>query len=244
MSFTIPGFELALWWFFLVYLAGAIASFGSRCTGACDYYKSLCLPWWAAPCWLFGLMWFILYGIMAYASYRIRTFGPWLSGVNLVELILFCVLLLVTTLWTWMFFRWRWMLLSFINILVSLGLSIAVLILYWRIDSVAGALFIAPTVWLLYATLLMGVIWWKNRMPSGVAMTTTHSTSTMPLYNQGYHGNQSFLPMTNMYSTTTFGSQYSNDTPAVYASSAQQYQRSFIIPAETPRKLDAFSEAF
>lgn len=155
-------FELALWWFFLVYLTSVIGTMAASRTRTANFYRRLNRPLWAPPSWLFSI-WLILYGIMAYAAYRVRTYGPWVSGVNVVELSLFIVLLVFLALWNWLFFRWLTLLGALIDIIISWILMLVVCILFFIVDWVAGLLMIVPLVWLTFATVLMFYIYTINR---------------------------------------------------------------------------------
>lgn len=186
MAFSISGFELALWWFWQVYLAGAIASLASSRKDSRRFYNYLRRPSFAPPPWTFGVVWFVMYGILAYAAYRVRTYGAWQADVNLIQLILFEILLVIITIWSWLFFRWGRLLLSLIDIALSWLVGVAVTVLFWIRDWIAGLLLTVFMLWISYATLLMIFIYLMNRNRNIPACDSTVTSSAIEQQQQNH----------------------------------------------------------
>ena len=100
---------------------------------------------------IFGLVWFALYTLEAGAAYRIRLLGAWTSN-NVLELSLFVVLQVIMAFFSLLFVYNKW--LAAFDVLVSLLLAIVVMILFFTLDTLAGALMVPLVLWLIYATIL------------------------------------------------------------------------------------------
>ena len=139
-------FQKALWWYLLVAVA---ALFGSRFTNR-KFYETLIKPSWSPRPWVFGVAWTIAYSLEAQASYWVQretgTFGT--------ECWVYLAFLVVSTLWTPIFFYYKMIFLSMAVILASLGLSIAVTILYWDVYAISGAFALVTTCWVAFASWL------------------------------------------------------------------------------------------
>lgn len=139
-------FQKTLWWYLLVATA---ALFGSRFTDR-QFYEKINKPGLAPRPWVFGVAWTIAYCLEAQASYWVQretgTFG--------IECWVYLAFLIVSTLWTPLFFYYKVIFLSLVTILASLGLSIAVTVVYWDVYAASGAFALVTTCWVAFATWL------------------------------------------------------------------------------------------
>ncbi|MFO8155174.1 MAG: TspO/MBR family protein [Pseudomonadota bacterium] len=145
-------------WLGITFGAALLASAAS--ITAETFYLQLQRPPWAPPTWLFGPVWTVLYLAMGVAAWLVwRTAGlraAWLA------LVLYLVQLAINVLWSWVFFVWHQGGAAFAVILLLLGLLLATLVAFWRIQRVAGALFIPYAAWVVFAVLLNFAVWRMN----------------------------------------------------------------------------------
>ncbi len=148
---------------FLLFLAACIAA-GS--TGAAfppgAWYDGLQKPSWTPPNWLFPVAWTTLYLCIAFAASRVA--GVAGSGYAMG---FFALQIALNTLWTPIFFGLRRMGGGML-VLVFLWLAVAAtLVAFWRIDLIAGLLFIPYLVWVTVAGALNWAVWRLNPGASG-----------------------------------------------------------------------------
>lgn len=129
-------------------LAGVATARSTR-----DWYPSLTKPWYTPPSWLFGPAWLVLYLMMGYASWRVWNVGWASPGVSLA-LTVYGVHLLINGLWSILFFGLRrpdWALVEVVFLWLGVAAS---LLLFWRVDAVAGQLMIPYLGWVTFAAIL------------------------------------------------------------------------------------------
>lgn len=114
------------------------------------WYSSLNKPSFAPPNFIFGPIWITLYFLIGIALYLIWTSRKNIKGA----LFLFWIHLFFNATWSIAFFGLRSPLLGFINILILLFLILVVIYKFWKINKLAGALFLPYLVWVSFATVL------------------------------------------------------------------------------------------
>jgi tryptophan-rich sensory protein len=140
--------------------AGAATSRSIR-----DWYPKLEKPWYTPPNWLFGPAWFVLYLMMGYASWRVWQVGWGEPGVALA-LTVYGVHLILNALWSILFFGVRrpdWALAEVVLLWTGVVASTA---LFWRVDTVAGALLLPYVAWVTFAAILNRGIVVRNPSPA------------------------------------------------------------------------------
>ncbi len=148
---------------FLTYLAGC---FAAGATGVLiqpgDWYRSLRKPSWTPPDWVFPVAWTTLYLCMSIAAARVAG----LAGSNAAvgqALGFWAVQIALNTLWTPVFFGLKRMGAGMI-VLICLWLAVAAtLVSFWRIDLIAGLLFLPYIAWVSVAGALNFTVWRLNR---------------------------------------------------------------------------------
>jgi benzodiazapine receptor len=148
---------------FLTYLAACLAA---GATGALfqpgDWYRSLKKPSWTPPDWLFPVAWTTLYLCMSVSAARVAG----LAGTDPATgpaLALWALQIALNTLWTPVFFGLRRMGAGLV-VLVLLWLAVAAtLVAFWRVDLVAGLLFLPYLAWVSVAGALNFTVWRLNR---------------------------------------------------------------------------------
>lgn len=146
-----------LGWLALTFAASATGVFVS--TGG--WYAGLAKPPWNPPSWLFGPVWTTLYVLMSVAAWLVWREGGWRAQKRALGLYL--VQWALNALWTPIFFGMHRPGLAFAEILALDAAVLGTLIVFWRVRRLAGLLLAPYALWVLFATILNGVIWHLNR---------------------------------------------------------------------------------
>jgi len=150
-------------WLLVTFAAAAVGAAAS--IQAASFYLQLTRPAWAPPAGVFGPVWSVLYTLIAIAAWRV-----WRKGgfrLQRVALTFFLVQLILNALWSWLFFGWHRGALAFADIVVLLACIVATLIAFWRIDRLAGALFVPYLAWVSFASALNFAVWQLNPQALG-----------------------------------------------------------------------------
>lgn len=125
------------------------------------WYAGLEKPWFNPPNWLFGPVWTALYAMMAIAGWLVwRERG--LNGAR-SALALFGLQLALNILWSLIFFGLESPGAAFIEITALWAAVGATTVAFRRIKPLAGWLFVPYLLWVSYAAVLNGAVWWLNR---------------------------------------------------------------------------------
>jgi tryptophan-rich sensory protein len=140
-------------------MVGAIGSL-STASSVDNWYRTLAKPPFNPPDWVFGPVWTVLYVTMGIAGWRIwRAVG--LVGGR-VALRLFATQLLLNLLWTFLFFGLRSPGVAFFEILLLAAGIVATIVAFRQIDKWAELMMVPYLMWVLFAALLNGAIWYLN----------------------------------------------------------------------------------
>jgi benzodiazapine receptor len=148
----------AIVWIAVSLAAGAVGALATR--RAREFYASLATPSWAPPGWVFGPVWTTLYVLMGVAAWRVWQSAGWAGAAGALSL--FIVQLVVNAAWSWCFFAWRRGALAFADIVLLLGLIVATMIAFARVDGLAAMLLLPYLAWVTFATALTWAIWRGN----------------------------------------------------------------------------------
>ena len=122
-----------------------------------EWYESLDKPSWTPPNWSFGVIWSILYVMIAVAGWIV-----WRETGFGAAMIFWGLQLVLNGAWSWLFFGRRRMDLAMIDV-VALWLSIAIfIVLAWRVSTWAGLLFVPYLIWVSLAATLNRSVWRMN----------------------------------------------------------------------------------
>lgn len=115
------------------------------------WYAGLEKPSFNPPDWVFGPAWTILYVLMAYAFFRVlQSNAPGRS----TAIWLFLLQIILNGFWSWAFFAGHSPLAGLIVIVALLILIVATAIAFWKVDRLAGVLFLPYIAWVGFATVL------------------------------------------------------------------------------------------
>ncbi len=151
---------VALAVFLVVVFAAAALGGWFTMQGMPEWYRSLTKPAFNPPDWIFGPVWTLLYAMMAVAAWLVWRRAPY--HIAAVALALFALQLVLNTVWSALFFGMRSPGLAFGEILVLWGAILATTLLFWRVQPLAGALFVPYLLWVSFASLLNYSIWQLN----------------------------------------------------------------------------------
>ena len=151
----------------LIFLAMCLATgvFGGLLTSPSirsGWYENLLKPSFTPPSWVFGPVWTLLYLLMAVSAWLVWS-GQAKNPVR-VPLFLFFAQLVLNVLWSGLFFgamKPGW---ALIDIAVLWVLILLMAALFWRVSRLAALLLVPYVLWVLYAAVLNGAIWWMNRV--------------------------------------------------------------------------------
>lgn len=138
---------------------GAIATADSVST----WYTEINKPGFTPPGWVFPVVWPTLYFMMGLASWfvwkeRVKDDGSRVKKA----LIVYGIHLVLNTLWSFLFFGMQNPGAAFIEIIILLAMIAWTIKLFYDIRPLAGYLLIPYIIWVSYATVLTGTIWWIN----------------------------------------------------------------------------------
>lgn len=145
-----------------VALCFAVAGLGGYWTSLSqpEWYDQLAKPSWTPPSWLFGPVWTALYLAMAVAAWRVWRRGGWAEQRR--PLTIFLVHLFLNLIWSGLFFGLRSPALGMLEIVFLWAAILITLRAFWRVDRLAGALFVPYLLWVTFAAALNFAVWRMN----------------------------------------------------------------------------------
>lgn len=137
-----------------VFLCLAVGGLGSMLTtpGLEPWYAGLQKPGFNPPNWIFAPVWSALFVLMAYALWRIWSIGP--HPLQLRAYQMFAVQLALNLSWSGAFFFLQNPGLGLFVIICLLTAILITLVLFFKLDRLAGMLFVPYVLWVGFATLL------------------------------------------------------------------------------------------
>lgn len=138
---------------------GYIASVFTR--GSMNYYKALNKPVFSPPSWVFGVVWPILYFLMAVAAYIIWIEGKKGKPVK-KALVLYIIQLILNFAWPFIFFKLNLYGIAFIEIVILLVTVLLTTKEFFKHNKIAALLMVPYILWLTYAAVLNYFIWLLN----------------------------------------------------------------------------------
>jgi len=148
--------------FTFIILCLAVSGIGGAITATSvdTWYQALEKPPFNPHDWVFAPVWtalYILMGIAAWRVWRLRSFE-----VTGKALAVFAVQLGLNLVWSFLFFVVQRIDLALVEIVILLCAIVTNMVMFWRIDRLAGLLFVPYAVWVTYATVLNASLWLLN----------------------------------------------------------------------------------
>ena len=125
------------------------------------WYAGLTKPPFNPPDWVFAPVWTALFVLMAFAVWKILRL-PRETPLRDRALLLFYLQLTLNAAWSWMFFGANSPLLGLINIVPQFFVILFTLVVFRRLDAIAGLCLVPLAVWVGFASVLNSSIWWLN----------------------------------------------------------------------------------
>lgn len=145
-------------WLLASLATGAVGALATR--HAEEFYAGLAKPTWALPGWLFGPVWTALYVLMGVAAWLVWREAGWAGAAGALSL--FLLQLICNASWSWFFFAWRRGAMAFTVVVLLLGLIVATLLAFARVNRLAAVLLLPYLAWVTFATVLTHAIWRAN----------------------------------------------------------------------------------
>ena len=121
------------------------------------WFPTLVKPSFNPPAWLFAPVWSLLYTMMGVAAGLDRS-----CPARLLQSF-FVIQLALNALWSILFFGMRNPFLALIEIIILWLMIYETDVQFGKIDKIAGYLFIPDLLWVSFAAVLNGSIWWLNK---------------------------------------------------------------------------------
>lgn len=139
----------------ILLLVGIGSAIGAMSGSGSPWYQGLEKSVLNPPGYVFGIVWPILYALMATACVMILRAR---TAHRRQAIILFLAQLAFNYAWSFIFFSAEMVTFGFIWILAIIGLVLATIRAFWRIRPLAGALLLPYLAWLAFAAYLNGTI--------------------------------------------------------------------------------------
>lgn len=129
-------------------------------SGINNWFMTLNKPFFNPPNYLFGPVWTVLYLLMGISLFLILQ--STLKELKRKALLIFAIQLSLNFLWSFLFFKFQLIGLSFIEIIMIWISILAMIISFYKINRIAAWLQIPYLLWVSFASVLNGAIWWLN----------------------------------------------------------------------------------
>ena len=136
----------------LVILTSIIGSLANLYINSDGWYEELIKSPLNPPSYVFGIVWPILYVIMAFVSFRVA---------DKIALI-FIIQLIFNAAWSWLFFYFHFPLVALIDIAILIYLNQRILLIINKESRILFYLYLPYLIWLFFAAFLNASIVWLN----------------------------------------------------------------------------------
>lgn len=138
---------------------GAISGIATS-SGIDNWFMELNKPIFNPPNYVFGPVWTLLYLLMGISLFQILESSS--GDIKRKAIIIFSIQLILNFLWSFLFFKFQLIGFAFFEI-VLIWISILVMIrTFYKIKPLAAWLQIPYLLWVSFASVLNGAIWWLN----------------------------------------------------------------------------------
>ena len=136
----------------LVILTSIIGSLANLYINSDGWYEELIKSPLNPPSYVFGIVWPILYVIMAFVSFRVA---------DKIALI-FIIQLIFNAAWSWLFFYFHFPVVALIDIAILIYLNQRILLIINKESRILFYLYLPYLIWLFFAAFLNASIVWLN----------------------------------------------------------------------------------
>ena len=136
----------------LVILTSIIGSLANLNINSDGWYEELIKSPLNPPSYVFGIVWPILYVIMAFVSFRVA---------DKIALI-FIIQLIFNAAWSWLFFYFHFPVVALIDIAILIYLNQKILLIINKESRILFYLYLPYLIWLFFAAFLNTSIVWLN----------------------------------------------------------------------------------
>lgn len=134
---------------------------GIATSGSIDnWYTTLQKPSFNPPNFIFAPVWTILYILMGISLFLILESEN--KGARRKAIIVFGVQLFLNFCWSFLFFKYHLLAFAFIEILLMWFSILTMIFLFYKIQKTAAYLQIPYLLWVSFASILNGAIWYLN----------------------------------------------------------------------------------
>ncbi len=127
------------------------------------WYPTLIKPFFNPPNWLFAPVWTILYVMMGVSAGLVWSKMEAVPVLVKKALWVFAIQLILNALWSFLFFGLQNPFLALIEIMLLWLMIFETIKVFKPIDALAVKLLIPYLLWVSFATILNGSIWWLNK---------------------------------------------------------------------------------
>ena len=136
----------------LVILTSIIGSLANLNINSDGWYEELIKSPLNPPSYVFGIVWPILYVVMAFVSFRVA---------DKIALI-FIIQLIFNAAWSWLFFYFHFPVVALIDIAILIYLNQKILLIINKESRILFYLYLPYLIWLFFAAFLNASIVWLN----------------------------------------------------------------------------------
>lgn len=140
-------------------LIGGISGYATA-TSINDWYVGINKPSFNPPNYLFGPVWTTLYILMGISFYMILQ-SPSTEFIK-KAIVIFCTQLFLNFCWSFIFFKFQLLGLAFIEIILMWVSIVTMITVFYKINKTAALLQIPYLLWVSFASVLNGSIWFLN----------------------------------------------------------------------------------
>lgn len=140
-------------------IIGAVAGIATA-TGIGSWYRALEKPVFNPPNSLFGPVWTALYILMGVGLYSILSAAPSVERTKALRI--FWIQLGLNSIWSFIFFTFHELAWSFLEILLIWGAIVWMIVAFYKVNKTAALLQIPYLMWVSFASVLNGTIWYLN----------------------------------------------------------------------------------
>ncbi|MES2514768.1 MAG: TspO/MBR family protein [Bacteroidota bacterium] len=144
---------------FIPLAVGAVSGFVTS-SSINTWYAAIQKPWFNPPNNLFGPVWTILYILMGISLFMIVQSDTGKSHRK--SIVIFAVQLFLNFCWSFLFFTFHAPGIALVEILFLLVSIIVMINIFYKINKTAALLQIPYLMWVSFASLLNGAIWYLN----------------------------------------------------------------------------------